>query len=441
MFVRDGSEKGYLDGLLKSWRNTSRNFWEKTKERKIYRQVCWVCPGDARLTCLDLIDVNPGVDVPDSYYIEYDPDAVWYHNHEGQGSEFGGSEMYDDPGSVIPQSELDEQGYYDDRGGSELFDGSDEDGFDDDLAAALREELADVSDDNGGSDAGDGSGDDEDEEGARSGDDEEDEDLAEKKDKIKQFTGEIKILETTIEKKRNGFTGGNPIMVKRFEETIAGLQADVNTKVSARQTLLAELDSIMLAKAQAAKPPAPETTPAASLPEPEHRQAIAEDEEDGEDDVEGTGPDTPTPDIRRNKSDDDEDLFGDDDDYDESEGQENADSSNNGADLMPEFAADESSSEPEPEMDEELAALLEAELNQVDAPGEMESEDAATLRELQDLAVEGPMDNDGVDMNQEFSSSRRSGFGVEGGVGMRRLANGLLDDGTGSSSDSDDSDD
>ena len=388
----------------------------------------------------DLIDVNPEVDVPDSYYIEYDPDAVWYQNGDGEGSEFGGSEMYDDPGSAVPQSELDEQGFYDDRAGSELFEGSDEDVYDDDLAAALRQELADVSDENGGSDAGDGSGDDEDEEGARSGDDEEDEDLAEKKDKIKQFNGEIKILETTIEKKRNGFTGGNPIMVKRFEETIAGLQADVNTKVSARQTLLAELDSIMLAKAQAAKPPAQETAPAIASFTPEHRQAVAEEVEDGEDDVEGTGPDTPTPDIRRSEPDNDDDLFGDDDDYDESEGQGNAESSNNGADPVPEFAEDESSSEPEPEIDAELAALLEAELNEVDAPGEMESEDAATLRELQDLAFEGPADDGDVEMSLEVPPAPRSGFGVEGGVGMRRLANGLLDDGDGSS-DSDDSDD
>lgn len=56
------------------------------------------------------------------------------------------------------------------------------------------------------------SGDDEDEEGARSGE-EEDDDTAELRAKIKQYTGEIKVLETTIDKKRSAFTGGNPIMV------------------------------------------------------------------------------------------------------------------------------------------------------------------------------------------------------------------------------------
>lgn len=37
----------------------------------------------------------------------------------------------------------------------------------------------------------------------------------EKRAKIKQFTSEIKALETVIDKKRAGFTGGNPIMVVR----------------------------------------------------------------------------------------------------------------------------------------------------------------------------------------------------------------------------------
>lgn len=47
-----------------------------------------------------MIDAHPDPDVPDSYYIEYDPDAVW--QQQDAGSEFGESEMYDDPGSVQP---------------------------------------------------------------------------------------------------------------------------------------------------------------------------------------------------------------------------------------------------------------------------------------------------------------------------------------------------
>jgi len=388
-----------------------------------------------------LIDVNPGVDVPDSYYIDYDPDAIWNTNADGEGSEFGGSEMYDDPGSVMPQSDLDENGFYDDGAGSEGFDGSDEDVYDDDLAAALREELADVSDDHGGSDAGEGSGDDEDEEGVRSGDDEEDEEVAEKKDKIKQFTGEIKILESTIEKKRNGFTGGNPIMVKRFEETIAGLQADVNTKVSARQTLLAEIESVMLAKAKAANPPEPEAPSPIPVSTFDNSNAIPEeDEDDGEEDEGATGPATPTPDLRRSEPDNDEDLFGDDDEdsYDEDGDHEMLNSSSLNPNVEPILPEDGSSSEAEPELDEEMAALLQAELNDIDGPPEIAAADAEALYELKDLNVAA--DDGDIDMDSVISSAQKPAFGVEGGVGMRRLATGVLDEGDGSS-DSDDSDD
>jgi len=351
--------------------------------------------------------------------------------------------MYDDPGSVIPQSDFDENGFYDDRVGSEGFDGSDEDVYDDDLAAALRQELAEVSDDHGGSDAGDGSGDDEDEEGVRSGDDEEDEELAEKKDKIKQFTGEIKILESTIEKKRNGFTGGNPIMVKRFEETIAGLQADVNTKVSARQTLLSEIESVTLAKAKAANPP----EPAAPSPIPVSMYDASnvipeEDEDDGEEEEGGTGPASPTPDRRRGDPDEEEDLFGDDDEdsYDEEGDQEMLNSPSLYSNEVPVLPEDGSSSEAEPELDEEMAALLQAELNEIDEPAEIAEDDAATLRELQDLTVERSAGDGDIEMESVITSAQKPSFGVEGGVGMRRLATGVLDEGDGSS-DSDDSDD
>lgn len=60
-------------------------------------------------------------DAPDSYYIDYDPDAVWYQQ-DGNESEFGGSEMYEDPGSAVPQSDWDgEAGYYDDPDGEGEF--------------------------------------------------------------------------------------------------------------------------------------------------------------------------------------------------------------------------------------------------------------------------------------------------------------------------------
>jgi transcription initiation factor TFIID subunit 7 len=49
----------------------------------------------------DMIDAHPDPDIPDSYYIDYDPNAEWHHT-EHEGSEFGGLEMYDDPGSALP---------------------------------------------------------------------------------------------------------------------------------------------------------------------------------------------------------------------------------------------------------------------------------------------------------------------------------------------------
>lgn len=51
----------------------------------------------------DLIDVHQDADIDDQYYIDYDPNGTWQHYNEGDmGSEYGGSEMYDDPGSVAP---------------------------------------------------------------------------------------------------------------------------------------------------------------------------------------------------------------------------------------------------------------------------------------------------------------------------------------------------
>lgn len=71
----------------------------------------------AGLKKADLIDVNVDPDVPDSYYISYDPDAIW-DTQEGNESEFDGSEIYEDPGSVVPQSDWDgESGFYDDQEG------------------------------------------------------------------------------------------------------------------------------------------------------------------------------------------------------------------------------------------------------------------------------------------------------------------------------------
>lgn len=392
---------------------------------------------------LDLIDINPGVDVPDSYYINYDPDAVWYQNEDAEGSEFGGSEAYEDPGSAVPQSELDEQGYYDDQNGMAGYQDEEEDGvgYDDDLAAALREELAEGSDEDVASEEDDASGDDEDEEGVRSGDEEEDEELAEKKAKIKQFSGEIRILETTIEKKKAGFTGGNPIMVKRFEETIGGLQADINTKVSARQALLAEVAAIAAAKAPA---PLPVNTVASVTP---RKSAITsnvstpmddDEEEDEDEDDAGSEHDSPAPAVGQTTlaDDDDDDLFGDgdDDEYETVEVTDTPRRSSTAGDDNQDYSHDD---EMAPEIDDEMAALLEAELG-----NGMDGDDTADqdLQTLQAMQID-PSGTSGMDIDPAAGEAyqNESAFGVEGGVGMRRLATGVIDEGDGDS-DSDESD-
>lgn len=384
------------------------------------------------LTFVDLIDINPGVDVPDSYYINYDPDAVWFNNDDAEGSEFGGSEMYDDPGSVVPQSDLDEQGYYDDQDGMASYQDEDEDaGYDDDLAAALREELADGSDEEAASDQDDASGDDEDEEGVRSGDEEEDEELAEKKAKIKQFSGEIRILETTIEKKKAGFAGGNPIIVKRFEETIGGLQADINTKMSARQSLLAEVAAIVASRAPEPKEAAESVTPR----KPTSTTQIGTPLDDNED--EGDGEDgewemaSPAPVAAQTEPEDDDDLFG---DGDEDEYEEVADTPHLTGSIDEERHGDNFQDE-DTGIDDEMAALLEAELgNGMDDTMEQD------LQTLEAINLE-PLGTGGMDLETAVAAEYQtdSNFGVEGGVGMRRLANGLIDEGDGDS-DSDESD-
>src|SRR5690349_7226144 len=92
-----------------------------------------------------MIDMHPDPDVPDSYYIDYDPNAPWQNGGPEEGSDFGGSEMYEDPGSVLPlgtddwgeeggdyQGDLGEEGGEGDEEEGEEEEGEEEegDGFD-----------------------------------------------------------------------------------------------------------------------------------------------------------------------------------------------------------------------------------------------------------------------------------------------------------------------
>lgn len=86
------------------------------------------------LTHAELIDAHPDPEVPDSYYIEYDPSQphTWYQGDQDPGgSEFGdGGGAYDDPGSVQTGAEGDwgEGGDY--GGEGEDDDGEGEEDYD-----------------------------------------------------------------------------------------------------------------------------------------------------------------------------------------------------------------------------------------------------------------------------------------------------------------------
>jgi transcription initiation factor TFIID subunit 7 len=360
------------------------------------------------------------------------------------------------------------EGEYEDAEGEDA-----EDDLDDDLQAALMEKL-DRSDESGSEEDSDlEDEEEEDDEGERSEDD--DEETIEHKAKIKQYTSEVKQLETLIEKKRAGFTGGNPIITKRFEETIKGLQEDVNTKVAARQALLEAIEAKAAAARKAAEPEPTQTEPDAEAEgeaEAEGDEDMADlfdDYADGEDTPVGTPMATPglpaatplpgespAPDIES----DDEDLFGDGDDDDDGEGEGEGEGDAEGEGEGGEEGGEEGEGEGEgddedDEMDEdgditmeddemdEMALLLQAELGKEDAadvaatitdPETMgEGAVAAAEAELDAFArAEGgftPMSLTGTPTD---SNAALPMFGVEGGVGMRRLASGVEDDSSGS---------
>jgi transcription initiation factor TFIID subunit 7 len=139
--------------------------------------------------------------------------------------------------------------------------------------------------------------------------------------------------------------------------------------------------------------------------------------------------------------DDDDDLFGDGDD--DAEGDEEAviDTAGRGAPLDAEAMDVEGASIEEggdEEIDAEMAAMLDAEL------GTIGGDASETLAMGEDLASELPQAQfiDAVDVDSEGlehlirqdaaldydGSAASGGFGVEGGVGMRRLATGVMED-------------
>ncbi|TYJ55259.1 hypothetical protein B9479_004089 [Cryptococcus floricola] len=423
---------------------------------------------EAETTSCELLDAHPDPEIDDQYYIDYNPNGPWQGSEYGeQGSEYGGSQMYDDPGSVAP-SQMEDWGEGGTDWGTEVGEGEGESGYggdegdgtlDQELAAALMEgmggsERSGTEEEDGisGTDDSDDDGD-----GDRS---DEDEETAERRGKIKQLTVDIKNLENIIEKKTNSFTGGNPIMVKRFEETIAGLQADIQTKIAARQAIVDELGQAEEGAAiEATRQPLSIDEKASSPDDREGKESTAAAETpmpmDADADVdmdEGAYSEAPTPagenqEVRDSSpvySDDGDDLFGDDDDDD--------DDGEDGPPLpLPE--GDEQDEEHEDDEDEgeedEMARMLRAELDGLDQMGGDDPDALPIVQDQADVDAAAALDTYGMTdefggfENQEANAADLMAsldFGnveqmpasepeyIEGGAGQRRYAVGADDD-------------
>lgn len=244
---------------------------------------------------------------------------------------------------------------------------------------------------------------------------------------------------------------------KRFEETLAGLQADINTKINARQGVQDELDVLLAAKE---KPSTPAETHVISsshkLPPSSPTFGTPAGATDGETERDDASREVVnTAGATREASfedDDDDDLFGDGDDDAEGEEEAGAHVAGGGTHLEAEAIDIEGASFEEggdEEIDDEMAAMLNAELGNIgeDVEGDpaLGDDPAAGLPEslFSDSANIDWQDIDQLmrpDEEVNFDEpAATGGFGVEGGVGMRRLATGVMEDDDDGDSDSSES--
>lgn len=238
-------------------------------------------------------------------------------------------------------------------------------------------------------------------------------------------------------------------MKKRFEETLAGLQADINTKINARQGVQDELDALIAAKE---KPSMPAEVDKSSPSKPfgssstNGTPAGATDGEAERDNFtkEAGGEASGTREASFD-DDDDDDLFGDGGDDEDGDGGDEAvvGTAEGGTPVDAEEMDVEGTSFEEggeEEIDAEMAAMLDAELGNTgeEAQENLEpalgEDSAAELAQMQ-FDDSANIDSEGLDQlmqqNEEIAreeSAASGGFGVEGGVGMRRLATGVMED-------------
>jgi len=246
---------------------------------------------------------------------------------------------------------------------------------------------------------------------------------------------------------------------KRFNETIKGLEDDVKMKEEARQVLVDEIDEVAAAR----RGPIP-----VDLPRP---TSIDQDGDMYPDDGTATGTGTPaftpgvTPAAGKDSGvntdvemEDDDDLFGDatadeaesvgtptgggEGGYAEgdAEGDEEDEEETGDNDQLP---MEEQEVEVEDEDDDELAMMLAAEMGSFGddnmastspaaAPDEQAQADATAA--LETLAEQDTLEGAVAGMQMGGQAMGGSEFmGWAGGVGMRRRAEGVADDGSGSS--------
>lgn len=234
---------------------------------------------------------------------------------------------------------------------------------------------------------------------------------------------------------------------------IMALQGDITTKVTARQVLVDELESMddtrpTARKEQIAVPlgvdSSKDTSPS-GLPTP---AAVSQGRDDATEamDVDAEGeeeePITPagqtpgqesSPAQATEGEEGEDDLFGDDQSHSEDTGAEDDEDDAEGEE-------DEEDIHAEGEGDDDMAAMLQAELAGSPAtPDEQAQANAAAA--LSDFAMAGGLEQgDSTDQGDALRDYRLGLAGMEGGVGMRRLASGLgvADDDDESSDDSDD---
>ena len=249
---------------------------------------------------------------------------------------------------------------------------------------------------------------------------------------------------------------------KRFNETIKGLEDDVKMKEDAKQALVDEIDEAAAAK----RGPVPIELPGRT----------SDPDEEGDmymDDGTATGTGTPafTPGVTPApgkdsgvntdvEMEDDDDLFGDatadeadsvgtptaggdqTDAEGDAEGEDDEDEDEEGDDQLP-----VGNLEPEVEDDDELAMMLAEEMgtfgsfendnmastSPAAAPDEQAQADATAA--LDNLAEQDMLEGAvaGMQMGSQNMGGNNEFMGWAGGVGMRRRAEGVADDGSGSS--------